>query len=163
MKHQPMTFCIFAHFLLPYIERGIIPHLENADPMTIESFLTVQLKPDDERPDVRLDRIFKDAREGRRIVFCVDAFTKLATSAVQYCHTVGIPYGLVVKVNGSLGSWSAMNKQAPFTFVLGVGPTDKLPELFPGPVTKYDRSNRLTAPSHARDFVLQQIAAMKTR
>ncbi|MDO8576576.1 MAG: hypothetical protein Q7R90_04655, partial [bacterium] len=102
MTHPKVTFCIFAHFMQPYIERGIIPHLENSDTNTIELFLAVPEKPDDEKPDVRLDRIFQDARGGRRIVFCVDAFTKLATSAVQYCHTVGIPYGLIVKVNGSL-------------------------------------------------------------
>lgn len=163
MNYPPVTFCIFAHFMQPYIERGVIPYLGNPDEKTVELFLSIQQKPDDEQPDERLNRILKEAQTGRKIVFCVDAFAKLATSAVQYCHTVGIPYGLVVKVNGSLHLWSELHKQAPFIFVLGIGPTDQLPKLFPGAATQYDRSNRLTAPVHAKDFILREVEELEMR
>lgn len=164
MSTSEATFCIFAHVFYTYVAKGIVPFLDNADDATMQCFLSIQSKPDEEAPEIRLDHILADIRKNnRKVVFCVDAASRLASSAVQYCHTVGIPFGLIVKVNGGLGFWAELHKQAPFTFVLGIGPTDQLPKLFPGAATQYDRSNRLTAPTHAKDFVLRQVEELEMR
>ncbi len=153
--HNGVTFCVFAHFLDPYIRRGILPYVANA---VIEPFLAIQAKPDEESPDVRMNHIIESAQQGRHLIFGLDASTPLAMSAIQYCHCQAIRCGLIVKIADRLPALSALHAQAPVAFVLGVGHAD-LSQLFPKAQTWRDTSNGLCASIDAKNFILKQLGA----